>query len=170
MANSERDAEEDHDRFGDVADEGGRVVGSVVDERDKDGVGTEALGELDDDGELVDEEMVGAVHDKGEVVERSRTGEVAPVIFPLLYTERPRQGRACRCSPSIKSEQLVDGSANDLLVEVVGVGAEDEGLLEAIPKIFDAVLDVAVKEVGRFVAVDARLEEGVLASVESLAG
>lgn len=50
------------------------------------------------------------------------------------------------------------------------LGAQSKGLLEARPKVLDPIADVAVKEVGTLVAVDAGLEEGVFASVEGLAG
>ena len=49
------------------------------------------------------------------------------------------------------------------------LGAQRKRLLEAFPKVLDPVSDVAVEEVGALVAVDARLEEGVFASVEGLA-
>lgn len=124
--NAKGDAEEGEDGLGEVQEGLSGVGGVVVDDGDEDGLGAEAAGELDDDGELVDEEVVGGVDDEADEVEVVGVGE--GVVGVVGLAEGAGEDGAGGGDPAVEGEELLDGLDDVLLVHVGGGFVCDAGV------------------------------------------
>lgn len=130
-ADAERDPEEGEHGLGEVCERLGRIGRGIVKRRDKDVLRPEPFGDLDDDGELVEEEVVCRVDDEGDVVEVALRDEVC-VAFDRCGAgagvgKGSGEGGTEGGDPAVEREELVDGGGDVLGVGGGGFFVDDAG-------------------------------------------
>lgn len=164
----ERDPERDQHGFGQIGQRRCRIVRGGIEHRDEDVLRSEAFGELNDDGELVDQEVIGGMDDDGDVVEFSLSRQVLVVFVDRVLTEWTFERGTALGDPSVEAEQVVDRATDDLLVQMGRFLARHKRFLKPVPEILESILDLVVKQIPTLVSSLPVLEERILVHVEVL--